>query len=211
MIDLLQARIGLAVSRLVYASFILLSISAGLLLTLALFDVTLPVDASGRSIPLLVDVAAAGVAAAAYAVFYSTPPRMIVWAVVVGMIAHALRFETLAVSGNVVIASFIGAFFVGLVLTPVARLRRMPFAAIGFASVVSMIPGVYVLRAASGMIQLINTPNPTTQLLLATSSDAVTTVVITLALTFGLVVPKLVMGHYLSERFEALGTRQAIG
>jgi uncharacterized membrane protein YjjB (DUF3815 family) len=84
----------------------------------------------------------------------------------------------------------------------------MPFAAIGFASVVSMIPGVYVLRTASGLIQLINTPSPTTQVLLATSSDAVTTVVIILALAFGLIVPKLVISHYLPER---LGTRQANG
>lgn len=197
MIDMLRARMTLAVARLVYAGFILLVIAVGLLMTFTLFQVTLPVEATATSVPLLVDVAAAGVAAAAYAIFYSTPVRMIWWPIVVGMIAHALRYETLAAGDNIIIASFIGALFVGLVMSPVARLRHIPFAAVGFASVVSMIPGVYVLRMTSGLLQLVQTTGPTSQILSAVGSDAVYIVAITLALAFGLVVPKLIVDHYI--------------
>lgn len=197
MLDMLRARITLAVARLVFASFILVSISVGLLATFMLFQVSLPVDVTAGSVPLLVDVAAAGVAAAAYATFYSTPVRMIGWPVVVGMIAHALRYETLAAGENVIIASFVGALFVGLVMSPVARLRHIPFAAVGFASVVSMIPGVYVLRLMSGLLQLVQTPGPTSPVLTAVGSDAVYIVAITLALALGLIVPKLIVDHYI--------------
>jgi uncharacterized membrane protein YjjP (DUF1212 family) len=199
MIDLLQARISLAVSRLVYAGFILLAISAGVLLTFSILHVSLPVEPAGRAIPFVYDVLAAGAAAAAYSIFYSTPARMIGWSVVVGMIAHAIRYETLAAGGSIEAASLVAALFVGLVMTPIVRVRHMPFAGVGFACVVSMIPGVYVIRAASGFVQLINGSSATSQVVLPTLSDGVTAVGVTLALAFGLVVPKVVIDHFMSR------------
>jgi len=197
MIDLIQARINLAISRLVYAGFIILAISSGLLLTLTLLNVSLPVEAPGRTIAIWADVLAAGIAAAAYSVFYSTPPRMIGWPIAVGMIAHALRFETLAVGGNVVTGAFVASVFVGLIMTPIARRRHMPFAAIGFASVVSMIPGVYLFRLASGLLQLANGSNTTLQLLGGMAYDGATAIGIILAISFGLVVPKIAIDHFM--------------
>jgi uncharacterized membrane protein YjjP (DUF1212 family) len=91
-LDLINGRISLGAARLIYAGLIVVAILAGLLLGLALLGVSLPTDPTGRAIPLWQDVIAAGVAVAAYSVFFSTPLYMLPWPVAVGMFAHALRW-----------------------------------------------------------------------------------------------------------------------
>jgi len=75
----------------------------------------------------------------------------------------------------------------------------MPFAAIGFASVVSMMPGVFLFRTASGLVQIAEGSHTTLELLSATIADGTTAASVTLAMSFGLIVPKLVIDR-LSER-----------
>jgi uncharacterized membrane protein YjjB (DUF3815 family) len=205
MMDLSVARIGLGASRLVYAGLVILAISSGLLLGLGLLGVSLPEGPSGRASSLWLDVIAAGVAVAGFSVFFSMPLRMLGWPVAVGMAAHALRWWTLSAGGGTATGALVACLAVGLILVPVARRRHVPYAAIGFASVVSMMPGVFLFRMASGLLQLSNSSNMTLELLGATIADGMIALTVILAMSFGVILPKIAIDHLTASRLAGRG------
>jgi uncharacterized membrane protein YjjB (DUF3815 family) len=158
------------------------------------------VEGAARHGPLRQDVIAAGVAVAAFSIFFSTPLSMLPWPVTVGALAHSLRWCVIAGLGfDPAGGAFVACLTVSLVLTPVSHRWRMPLAAIGFASVVSMMPGVYLFRMASGLAQMTAGAGASAALISATLHDGVVAAAVVLAMCLGLIVPKLLLDG-LSER-----------
>lgn len=192
LLDLAHARVALGCSRIAYAMLVVVAISAGLLLGLWLAGATLVVSPPSRSVALAVDVAAAGLAVSAYGSFYSMAWRYLPIPIAVGMIAHAIRWSALSMGANAYAAAFLACLFVGLVITPLANRLRLPFAAMAFAAVVSLIPGVFLFRMTAGLVEMaklgVNTPP---SLALAILAEGSTATLILFAMGFGLIAPKL--------------------
>ncbi|TGD85621.1 hypothetical protein BayCH28_21605 [Mycolicibacterium sp. CH28] len=187
-LDLISLRISLGLARLGYAAMVLTAIATGLIFGLHICGQGLPVTGSVAAAALPVDVIAAAVAAASYSVYFSMPYRMMVWPVLAGMLAHGVHWWALSVAGTgVAAAALIACLLVGITLVPLSHFLRMPFAAIGFAAVVALVPGMYVFRTLSGILQL--QANASTELLAATASDSAVAVSVTAAMAVGLVLP----------------------
>jgi uncharacterized membrane protein YjjP (DUF1212 family) len=193
-IDLVRGRLPLGSARIGYAGLIILMICAGLLAGLALGGVSLPVSSAANPVPFAYDLLAAGVAVAAYGTFFAMPWRLLPIPILIGAIAHATHWIVIAHGGSVQRGALAACLIVGSLSTPIADRKRLPFAALGFASVVSLIPGVFIFRMAGGLIELTAQGRlASPQLLSDTVSDGMTAALIFLAMAFGLIAPKLLI------------------
>lgn len=200
-IDLARARIALGAARILYACLIIVMICTGLLAGLALGAVNLPVSGPSFPVPLFYDVIAAGIAVAAYGTFFAMPWRMLPIPILTGMFAHAARWATISLAGgSVETGALVACLLVGTVITPITDRLRLPFAAFGFASVVSLIPGVFLFRMGGGLVALAKLGGKAPpDLLPATIADGSTAVLIMLAMALGLIFPKMLIEHYFPD------------
>jgi uncharacterized membrane protein YjjB (DUF3815 family) len=97
---------------------------------------------------------------------------MLYWAFLVGAAAHALRWTVVDhLEADPWVGAGLACLFVGLVLVPVCERWQLPFAALGFASVVSLVPGVLIFRALADFAQLASTSGAASQQLLVETAD----------------------------------------
>ena len=191
-LDLARNRLELGMARLVYAGLIILMICLGLLLGLSVGGQALAQAMSTLSVPIATDVVAAGLAVAAFGAFFSMPWRILIVPVLIGMSAHAMRWSALELGFSMPAGVAVACFFAGLVATPLAHRLKIPFSALAFASVVSMMPGVFLFRMSSALVEIYTQAEKTAEPILATAlADGITAMVICLAIAFGVIVPKL--------------------
>lgn len=192
MIDLVRTRIPLGMARLALAGLIVLVICAGLLTGLALAGASFPEAGAIRPVPLALDVLAAGIAVSAYASFFNMPWRMVAAPVATGMVAHALRWKLLQLGVDVPTGALGATLVAGTVMALVSHRLRLPFGAAAFACVVSLIPGVYMFQAASGLVMVARLgPKGGLELLTSVAADLSTAGMTLLAMAAGLILPKM--------------------
>jgi uncharacterized membrane protein YjjP (DUF1212 family) len=199
--DLASVRVPLGVSRLGFGMSSVFAITAGVLIGLDIGSQTLPPLVISHSPPLWVDVLCAGIAVAAYGIFFSIPAQMLAYPVVIGMAAHAVRYWTVSHFGlDNASATGLACLFVGIVMVPIARRMQLPFAAVGFASVVSMVPGIFLIRLGGGLLEITKSiPHSFQPALNGVVADGATAVLTVVAMCLGLVLPKSLY-DYLAHR-----------
>ena len=201
-LDLLAERLPLGWSRLSFAALTLFAISAGLLCGLLPLHVTLPPAPPGRDVPLLIAIVTGAAAAACYATFFSLPRHLLGWPIVTAMLVDGSRWLSMSVLHlGPVVGAGIAGLLAGTLLTPVSRRWHVPFAGIGFAAVVSLMPGVFVFRMAAAIVTLPGATAASVPALVgAIALDGLTASLIVISLSLGMVLPKHLYDACLDRR-----------
>jgi uncharacterized membrane protein YjjP (DUF1212 family) len=198
-VDLARTRIALGIARLTYAAVIVLLICAGLLFGFAAVSPNLSIGGSSPPVPLVIDVIAAGCAVASFGTFFSMPWRLLAFPIAAGMLAHAARWALITVGGeSAATGALVACTLVSVIVTPVVDRLHLPFAALAFSAVVSMIPGFFLFNAAVGLVELVSIgPSAPAALLTSIATSGATAFLIIMAMTFGLILPRMLLEHFL--------------
>ena len=193
-IDLARTRIALGIARLAYAGVVVLLICAGGLFGFtAIGGANLAIAGPSPPVPLAIDVIAAGCAVASFGTFFSTPWRLLAFPIAAGTLAHAARWALISVAGtNAATGALVACMLVSVLVTPVADRLHLPFATLAFSAVVSLMPGFFLFNAATGIVELVSIgPSAPAALLTSIAANGATAFLIILAMTFGLILPRM--------------------
>jgi uncharacterized membrane protein YjjP (DUF1212 family) len=198
-IDLARTRIAVGIARLAYAGLIVLLICAGGLFGFTVVGANLATAESSPPVPLVIDVIAAGCAVASFGTFFSMPWRLLAFPIAVGMLAHAARWALISIAGgSAPTGALVACMLVGIITTPVVDRLHLPFAAVAFSAVISLMPGFFLFNAATGLAELVSIgPGAPPALLTSTVANGTTAFLIIMAMTFGLILPRMLFERVL--------------
>jgi uncharacterized membrane protein YjjB (DUF3815 family) len=177
--DLLQQQTIAALSRLAHGMMILLTVALGLSIVITIAGIDLarqPVPELAYSLKLIFQAIASFVAGSAFAMLFNSPPRTVLAAGLLALVANDLRLVLHDMGMMLAPAAFFAALAAGLVALMMERRFRISRMAMTVAPTVIMIPGLYAFE----MIVLFNRG----QMLDALQASA----------SFGFVVGALAMG-----------------
>ncbi len=200
--DLMALRLPLGLARFTYGLLAITALCAGVLIGAWVGGAVTPAPLSPvLHLALWQDMVCAGVASAAYAVFFSMPLRLLALPVIVGMLAHGLRWLCLSkLHFANASAAGLACLLVGIIMEPIARRWRLPFAAVGFAAVVAQVPGSFLFRTAAGLValqRLGGSAPPSLVLDIATNGGSALLTLVAMAL--GLAIPKSLYQHLVAR------------
>jgi uncharacterized membrane protein YjjP (DUF1212 family) len=192
-IDLARTRIALGLARLAYAGIIVLLICAGGLFGFTAAGGNLAIAGPSPPVPLIIDAIAAGCAVASFGTFFSMPWRLLAFPIAVGMLAHMARWALISLAGgSVPSGALVACILVSVLTAPVVDRLHLPFAAVAFSAVVSLMPGFFLFNTATGLVELVSIgPGAPAALLTGIVANGTTAFLIIMAMAFGLILPRL--------------------
>jgi uncharacterized membrane protein YjjP (DUF1212 family) len=192
-IDLARTRIALGLARLAYAGIIVLLICAGGLFGFTAAGGNLAIAGPSPPVPLIIDAIASGCAVASFGTFFSMPWRLLAFPIAVGMLAHMARWALISLAGgSVPSGALVACILVSVLTAPVVDRLHLPFAAVAFSAVVSLMPGFFLFNTATGLVELVSIgPGAPAALLTGIVANGTTAFLIIMAMAFGLILPRL--------------------
>src|ERR1700674_1496072 len=123
------------------------------------------------------------------------PWRLLAFPIAAGMLAHAARWALISVAGtNAATGALVACMLVSVLVTPIVDRLHLPFAALAFSAVVSLMPGFFLFNAATGLVELISIgPSAPAALLVSIAANGATAFLIVMAMTFGLILPRILL------------------
>lgn len=181
------------IARLNFSLVMLISILFGLLLSGSFLNI--PVSVTPIHPPQLQqpeNILFAGIVATGFAILFNVP-KGIIWACMLcGMAGYGMRILSINLGLGIIWGNLFASIIVGLMTVYLSRRFKVPSAAIAFGAVVGMIPGIFVFRAGSGLILIMQLGmNANLYLITNTIIMAGTALLMTLAIPVGLALPNL--------------------
>lgn len=100
-----------------------------------------------------------GFAAIGFAILFNVPARSLVFIYFFGCTSIFFKFFLLANHVNIILATFTGACVIGVISQFASFLKKTPPMIFSIASVIPMIPGVFLYRMMLGFIQIVSIHN----------------------------------------------------
>jgi uncharacterized membrane protein YjjB (DUF3815 family) len=200
--DIARGDVGIGQSRLMYAMTITLVICIGLVSSLVFHNQSLTQYEITNDLPFPYYLLAVCGAVAAYGSFFSMSWRDIIIPIFIGAVAFLPRYYLVFVTGySVVMGVFIASMIAGFLAALLASKTQLPFAALAFSSIVAMIPGSNLFRMADYLFNFYQMgSNASVQESLLALNQGVTAIVIVIAISVGVLIPKLCVDHFLDKK-----------
>ncbi|ROS04911.1 uncharacterized membrane protein YjjB (DUF3815 family) [Sinobacterium caligoides] len=141
---------------------------------------------------LVNDMFFAMIPAVGFALVFNVPPKALKYCAVGGAIGHGMRFVMMQLGWPIDWASFVGALVVGFIGVHWARNLGVPPKVFTVASMIPMVPGVYVFKAMVTMVE-INRQGYSEALFSALVDNGLTAIFVVFALAIGLAMPGLLL------------------
>lgn len=137
----------------------------------------------------------AGFAAIGFAVLFNVPKPTLLSIWFLGAVGGILKFSTLGLFDNIVLASLIGASVIGILSIPISHKVHVPPLVFSIPAVIPMVPGAFAYRMMLGLIDIATYSGDKMGMgeeLAITVQNGLKTMFILLSLAVGVAVPMLI-------------------